>query len=207
MIGNAVAVAKNRLESGDVTIRRVAFGVADARQLRAPVALDGTQPSFTGAEMAPLLPLSSVDVVFTDRMLINLASAEEQLAVMNAISALLSPGKLFLMLENSVQTHAVLNRVRVTLGLPARPSASYNVFIDEPKVIAAFQQSMSLVTVDDFSALHDMMLYAIEPSATDGEVHYDSALMTRLTDAVLQLAELGLGGSGFGQNRLWVWRK
>ena len=56
-------------------------------------------------------------------MLINLSSADEQLDAMRRIKSMLAPAGRFLMLENSVQTHARLNDVRTALGLPVRPAA------------------------------------------------------------------------------------
>ena len=207
MITNAAAVADRRMGSVPDQIERMAFGVADARELTRPIQLDVQKPWFAGKSMAERLPAQSVDVVFTDRMLINLSSAEEQLAVMERIATLLPPGGMFLMLENSVQTHATLNKVRVTLGLPPRPAAEYNVFIDEARVIRPFEKQMKLTGVQDFSAVHDLMLYAVGPALAEGKIDYDSPLMTKLTDAIVALGELGGQAGGFGQNRLWIWRK
>lgn len=209
MISNAVAVAeRQRAEgSGDVAAR-LAFGVADSRDLDIPLMLDEARPHSAGAIVAGRLPSEGFDIVFTDRVLINLRSAEEQLAVMVRIQHVLRPGGLFLMLENSRQTHATLNSIRDRLGLPPRPSAEFNLFIDEDSVVRRFSDVMQLLEVDDFSSLHDLVLYAVEPAAGDGEVHYDSPLMTRLSDAVLALQQLGFDDFGsFGQNRLWVWQK
>jgi SAM-dependent methyltransferase len=205
MILNAADVARRRAGAG--LNDRLAFGVADARKLVPPIALETRGPHYAGAAAAARLPAQGADVVFTDRMLINLASAEEQLQVMRGVAELVRPGGLFLMIENSVQTHRALNDVRVALGLPARPAADYNVFIDEKRVIEPFKQIMQLVEVDDFGSIHDLLLYAVGPALSGGEVQYDSPLMTRTTDAILALAEKGLGAGGFGQNRLWVWRR
>ena len=207
MITNAAAVADRRMGSVPDQIQRMAFGVSDARGLTRPITLDVKQPTFVGAQIAKALPAQAADIVFTDRMLINLSSAAEQLAVMERVATILPVGGLFLMLENSVETHATLNSVRFALGLPPRAPAEYNVFIDEAKVIRPFEKTMQLVAVEDFSAVHDLMLYAVGPSLADGMVEYDSPLMTRLTDAILALGERALQAGGFGQNRLWIWRK
>src|SRR5204862_125869 len=84
----------------------------------------------------------AVDLAFTDRMLINLSSAQEQLEAMERIASVVRPGGLFLMIENSVQTHRALNEARAALGLPFRPPAEFNVFIDEDRVIRPFQQRL-----------------------------------------------------------------
>jgi hypothetical protein len=203
MIGHAIgALGDAPPEVAD----RMAFGVADARQLSAPLALasdDG--PAHAGAGWE--LPAESVELVLTNRMLINLASAGEQLAAMRRIRSVLAPGGLFLMLENSVQTHARLNHVRTALGLPVRPAAEFNLFVDEEHVIAPFEAEMMLRDVEDFGAIHDLLLYAVDPALGDGDVRYDSPLMTALTDALLALGRTAGTQLPFGQNRLWVWER
>jgi len=203
MIVNAVQSVEKIKESS--VKERLSFGVADAQTLRLPLVLDATGPHFAGSEVN--LPARGVDVVFTDRMLINLSSAEEQLAVMRGLAGVLAPDGVFLMLENSQQLHGRLTKIREALGLPPRPAASYNIFIDEDSVIRPFQEVMRLIGTYDLSSMHDLMLYAVEPSLNGGEVQYDSPLMTRLTDAILALSELGVEMPGFGQNRLWIWKK
>ena len=111
------------------------------------------------------------------------------------------------MLENSVQTHARLNGVRAALGLPARPSATFNLFIDEADVIAPFRTRWSYSTSRTSAPLHDLLLYAVEPQLGDGEVHYDSALLSTVTDALLALGADAGSRLPFGQNRLWVWER
>ena len=203
MVGHAVeAVATARPAAP-----RMAVGVGDGRSLAAPLMIDAEGPAHVGAEWEDLLPVESVDVVLTNRMLINLASAQEQLETMRRIKSVLRPGGVFLMLENSVQTHARLNSVREALGLPARPAAEFNIFIDEPSVIKPFEADMALRDVEDFGAVHDLLLYAVEPTLGDGEVHYDSPLLTTVTDALVTLGRVAGQHLPFGQNRLWVWER
>jgi SAM-dependent methyltransferase len=203
MIASAVNAVTHAPEVAD----RVAFAVADARTLGSPVGASGEQSPHVGADWATELPVAAVDVVLTNRMLINLSSPEEQLDVMGRIRSVLRPGGMFLMLENSVQTHARLNVVREALGLPVRPPASFNVFIDEDAVVRPFRSEMALADVEDFGAIHDLLLYAVEPRLGDGDVHYDSRLLTTLTEALVALGSTAGTQLPFGQNRLWVWAR
>ena len=208
MISHAAQSAQSRLSGGDPTAERLAFGVGDARSLTMPLAADG-HPGFCGDALAPILPSDAVDCVITDRMLINLGSAREQLEVMRSIARSIETGGLFLMLENSGQTHENLNAVRDQLGLKPRSVAKFNVFIDEEEVIEPFKLEMDLIGIDDFSAVHDLALYAIQPAlAQGGDIEYDTPLMKVLTEAVISTQRAGTaGGSPYGQNRLWIWRK
>lgn len=186
---------------------RIAFGVLDARRLAVPLDLRESH-SVVGASLERAFPIPGFDVIFTNRMLINLESADEQLEVMTRISEALNPGGRFLMLENDAQSHARLNDIRHALGLPPRPVASFNVFIDRSRVIDPFTRRMELEAVEDVSAIHDLMLYAVFPSLHDGEVRYDTDEMSALTKALLAMKHTtGIDVQGFGQNKLWVWRK
>jgi len=207
MVANATEIADRHAADSGRETPRMAFTVGDARELSSPLDLDRSGPHFAGADVEGLLPSRAVDVAITDRMLINLGSAEEQLEVMRAVSGLVRQGGYFLMLENSVQTHTTLNEVRVSLGLDVRPAAEFNVFIDEDSVIQPFTEVMELVAVDDFSALHDLLLYAVQPAIGDGNVEYDTPLLRTLTQALATLGEIDGDAKPYGQNRLWVWQK
>lgn len=180
------------------------FGVADARELKTPFAFDKGNKG-EGAE-----PIQAFDLIYTDRMLINLASATEQLAVMKKAASLLNPGGIFMMIENSVQSHARLNTIRNALGLPKRDPASYNIFIDEVEVIERFKSEMNLISTEYISGIHDLMLYAVAPAiaAPKGEIQYDTPMMKTLTEAILALRQNQIPNpEGLGQNVLWIWQK
>ena len=141
-------------------------------------------------------------------MLINLASAEEQLEVMHNIHRILRPGGRFFMIENSTESHSRINIIRQALGLTERPPASFNVFINEKRVIEPFKKTMKLEHEEHFGGIHDLFQYVVQPALNDGQIEYDTALMTRLTDALLAMSRNGIWAEGrFGQNVLWVWRK
>jgi SAM-dependent methyltransferase len=193
MIDNAEELVR---ASEDKNTQSLSFGVLDARQLTLPLNLRNSKQT------------EGFDVVFTDRMLINLASMEEQLQVMEKIKGVLKPGGYFFMLENSKQSHAQLNEIRQALGLAPRAPATYNIFIDEQKIIERFKNSMNLVRSEYLSGLHDLMLYAVMPAAGSGEVEYDTTIMNKLTDAILTMNRDSMEmPSGLGQNVLWIWQK
>ncbi len=205
MITNATKIAST--QSKDSSSKRLSFCVLDARKLSLPFQVDQSQEHWTGASFDQNFALQSFDAIFTDRMLINLASAEEQLEVMRRISKALKPGGVFLMIENSTESHAKLNEVRKVLGLDPRPPASYNIFINQ-QTIDTFKKEMKLVHTEYFGAVHDLMLYAAVPAANGGQVEYDTALMKTLTDALLYLHQSGVQHNlPYGQNALWVWQK
>lgn len=193
-----VASASNALASRMVVAEGDALSLSEDSVLRA---LSGD--SNTDKKVSPP---TRFDVIYTDRCLINLASATEQISACKNISRLLATKGRFLMLENSVQTHAQLNKLRQVLELPARQPAEYNVFIDEDVVIPAVQKFFDLKATDDFGSLHDVMLYAINPSIhSQNEVVYDDDAMMSVTTLLLGLGHESNQAFGrFGQNRLWT---
>jgi ubiquinone/menaquinone biosynthesis C-methylase UbiE len=209
MVEGAIKTIEGKIRRGEIAeASRMAFGVLDARELSAPFALDTSAIHMAGEALRSEFPVRGFDAVLTNRMLINLASAEEQLLTMTRISEVLKPGGVFLMLENSAKTHEELNRVRSALGLPPRPVASYNIFIEEDRIIERFKGTLQLEYVENVSSIHDLLLYAVLPAAGSGEVEYDTPVMTKLTDALLAVRRAPLSApSSVGQNVLWVWRK
>lgn len=208
MVEQAAKIMDRQSQAREFPVQRLAFGVLDARNLSAPFQIDDKSVHRVGELVRPLLPVRGFDVVLTNRMLINLVSAEEQLAVMRRIAGVLAPGGLFLMLENEREAHSRLNQIRQSLGLPNREAASYNVFIDSGGVVEPFKNHMDLLETEAVSSLHDLLLYAVAPAAANREVEYDTPLMKTLTDAILCLKKNGMDHpEGYGQNVLWVWRK
>jgi SAM-dependent methyltransferase len=206
MIEAACAIAQQ--DYSPEIAARAAFGVQDAREIASPFFNTNAGPFHIGEALKEVLRTQSVDVVMTDRMLINLSSAQEQLQVMSNMIKCLNSDGIFLMLENDAHSHQTLNQTRKVLGMEPRPVASYNIFIDHDQVIAPFMDKMSLIESQDVSAIHDLILYAVAPSVQGGQINYDSELMKNLTRAIIELnATPTVKIDGFGQNRLWVWKK
>jgi SAM-dependent methyltransferase len=151
----------------------------------------------------------SYDVVFTDRCLINLDTLAKQKAAIQQIARKVRPGGHLLMIENSLTTYGQQNKLREALGLKARSPAEFNLFFDEEKIrphIAAC--GLQLTDVEDFSSLHDLLLYVMVPAINGGTVDYEHPL-------VAAAAKLSIESKGtvpttfgnFGQNRMFVCRK
>lgn len=148
------------------------------------------------------------DIVLTVRCLINLDSDEAQLAALSRLSERVVPGGRLVMIENSRATHGRQNRARELLGLPPREPAAFNRFLDEELVRAHLRRLGYAVETEDFSSLHDLMLYALLPATNGGTVEYDHPLVqaaARLSQAFSAESPSAFGA--FGQNRLFSCRK
>lgn len=148
------------------------------------------------------------DVVFTDRMIINLNTAELQRRAVHSLAASVKPGGLLLLVENFVEGHGTTNELRVALGLPRREPAPYNLFLKTEEVRAWGEQAgLTLSFIDDFGSLHDLLLYVLGPAARNGEVDYADPYVAAVTKLCLSRPELAPALGVVGQNRLLAFRK
>lgn len=150
----------------------------------------------------------SFDIVMTVRCLINLDTDVGQLAALSRLSERVVPGGHLVMVENSRATHGRQNRAREMLGLPARQPAAFNRFLDEDLVRAHLRSLGYAVATEDFSSLHDLVLYALLPATNGGTITYDHPLVAaaaRLSQAMSAEGPSAFGA--FGQNRLFLCRK
>jgi len=184
--------------------------IASAIQLRDREGITTQKISFEVAEFGdPNLPASASDVVFTVRGLINLNSTELQLNAITKLASLLKPGGFLIMLENSSQSHTKQNNLRHRVGLPARPVATYNHFLNED-VIRDYLNGSELEVWKqvDFIGLHDLLLYILIPMLNGGRIDYDNPLVRAAAELTTKLSLEEMSSLGpYGQNRLSVYRK
>ena len=98
--------------------------------------------------------------------------------------------------------------MRESVGLKPRTPDAFNLFIDESRFLAYAQKKLSLLAVEDFASLHDVVLYVLLPMLNNGNVDYDSPLILAATKLLLSMPDEFSGKFGnFGQNRLYFFRK
>jgi hypothetical protein len=141
--------------------------------------------------------------------LINLNTAELQKRAMSGLASKLRPGGHLIMIENSMETYAAQNRCRNMLGLPSRKPADFNRFFEEGEIRSHIASAgLEVIDVEDFSSLHDLVLYVLVPAINGGEVDYDHPLVeaaTRLSTEMSAQTKSPFGA--FGQNRMFVCKK
>jgi SAM-dependent methyltransferase len=149
------------------------------------------------------------DVVFTDRCLINLNTIDLQKRAISSLAERVKAGSYLLMIENSIVSYGAQNDCRMLLGLPPRKPADFNLFFDEDELRPHLKTiDLDLIDVEDFSSLHDLMLYVLVPATNGGVVQYDHPLVEAATVLSKGLSSTQAGSFGaFGQNRLFVCQK
>lgn len=91
-----------------------------------------------------------VDVIITQRLLINLASwKEQQEAIINIHNALKVGGR-FIMIENTTDSFLALNEMRLSVGLDPIPQHWHNRFFDYDKLMEFMEGKFQLMRVYDF---------------------------------------------------------
>lgn len=148
------------------------------------------------------------DIVLSNRCLINLGSTERQKRALTSLAKRSAEAGSLLLIENSQQSFARQNRCRETMGLEARKASDFNHFLDENEVIPHLRSLFEEVAIEDFSSLHDLVLYVLIPASNGGVVDYDHPMVEAATRLSLSRPETLDGAFGaLGQNRLFVCRR
>lgn len=187
----------------------VADMVTAARALRKEAGIPDERLNLFQDDILQLVHvIGTFDVIFTVRCLINLNTDRLQLDAMSALAERVAPGGRLLMIENSRQTHGRQNRARELVGLPPRQPAEFNHFFDDPLVLSHLHALGFDVGIENFSSLHDLILYVLVPMTNGGELDYRHPLVEAATKLSLAMNGEMPGAVGtFGQNQLYYCSK
>jgi SAM-dependent methyltransferase len=158
--------------------------------------------TFIVGDVMDLPDIGPYDLVFTDRMLINLGDVTMQKRAIDNLASV-SQG-LLILIENSRQTKDAQNDLREVVGLPRRKDAEFNLFLDDDVVIPHLKSLFSTVEVEDFGSLHDILLYVLLPATLGDAGHYDHPIMQAVADLCTKVP---ISAGHFGQNRLYYCRR
>ena len=149
------------------------------------------------------------DIVFTNRCLINLNTHDLQKVAINNLSKLVSEKGIMILAENPQKKFDYQNQLRGFLGLSKRSQPEFNLLIDENNYIqTAKENGFELIYNDDFSSLHDLLLYVLIPSINGGKIDYDHPILKSATNLSLKIFQNERNAfSNFGQNRLYYFAR
>jgi ubiquinone/menaquinone biosynthesis C-methylase UbiE len=142
------------------------------------------------------------DLIYTERVLINLPDWEAQRGALAGILDLLAPGGCYAMLENSQDGLDGLNALRKRASLPAIEAPWHNRYFRDMELAGFSHPGMQLERVDDYSSTYYLISRVINAwqAAREGkEPDYDAPL----NELAMLLPPIG----NVGQGRLWIWRK
>ncbi len=176
-----ITAARGLLE-GQTLRGEVNFQVGDVRQM----------PQFAGG----------FDLIYTERVLINLPDWNSQAHAIADIAKLLAPGGVYAMCENSQDGLEAINVLRANTGLPPVIPPWHNRYFRDAELATLQVPGLKLAEVNHYSSTYYFLSRVVNAAlaAQSGtEPDYDSPV-NRLA---LSLPPIGQ----FGQGRLWVWVK
>lgn len=142
------------------------------------------------------------DLVFTERMIINLASWEQQQAAIRTLCSYLKPKGKLLLLENSSTGLARINELRAMVGLKSITAPWHNIYLDDEQVALLDIEGCVLTQVVPYSATYYFLSRVVNAwLAHQGgqEPQYDSAV----NKLALTLPAIG----DLAQGKIWVFER
>jgi hypothetical protein len=120
------------------------------------------------------LPEKNFNLVFTNRCLINLNTVQLQSEAMMSMAKILKPQGHLMLAENPQHKFDKQNALRGLLDVPPRDPPDFNVLVDEGEIFnVAKKAGLRTLHQDDFSSLHDVLLYVLLPKINGGKIDYD----------------------------------
>jgi ubiquinone/menaquinone biosynthesis C-methylase UbiE len=93
-----------------------------------------------------------VDFVYTTRCLINLASWASQMTALSHIYEALSPGGIFVMIENFIEGQNLFNSIREDFGLPVIPVRDHNTFFTRDALFSYTSKKFNILNEVNISS-------------------------------------------------------
>jgi ubiquinone/menaquinone biosynthesis C-methylase UbiE len=174
--------AAQKLAEGQELKGSVEFKVGDVRQM---------------ADIA-----ERFDLIYTERVLINLPDWPTQRQALTDIIRLLAPGGVYAMCENSQDGLDCLNALRAPAGLPAIAPPWHNRYFRDAELATVSLPDVKLEAVHQYSSTYYFLSRVVNAwlAAREGKEPDYEAPVNQLA---LKLPPIG----DCGQGRLWLWRK
>jgi ubiquinone/menaquinone biosynthesis C-methylase UbiE len=142
------------------------------------------------------------DLIYTERVLINLPDWESQRAAIANITAMLAPGTAYVMCENSQDGLDKINTLRQRVQLPRIDPPWHNRYFRDAELAQLTLADVTLEAVDHYSSTYYLLSRVVNAALaakTGQEPDYDSEI-NRLALSLPAIGE-------YGQGRIWLWRK
>jgi len=145
--------------------------------------------------------LGLFDVIYTERMLVNLPDWEEQASAIYSIGKMLRSGGKYLMVECSMDGLSALNDCRESVGLSRITPPEHTTYIDDASVDNLYVPGLRLERTIDFTSSYyflSRVVNAWQAKQLGQEPSYD-APVNGLADTLPAIGSVG-------QVRMWVWQ-
>jgi ubiquinone/menaquinone biosynthesis C-methylase UbiE len=139
-----ISLARGRIKDEKAHFRkRIAFAVGDITALNEPS--------------------DAYDKVIVTRVVINLHDWDQQRAALHEVARVLRPGGILLLSEATLQGWGRLNKLRLEWGLPKIPMPSFNLYLDENRVIEELSTELQLIELVNFASTYYVGTRLIKP--------------------------------------------
>ena len=159
--------------------------------------------NFDVADVQVEPPLKDLyDVIYTERMLINLQDWEAQSRAIRYLESKLKPGGRLLLCENSIQGLGKLNDLREMVGLEKISPPWHNCYLDDAAVKGLCEHGLKLVAVDPFSST-----YYILSRVVNAWLAKQEGLPPAYDSPVNRLALMLPSFGDCAQGKLWIFER
>ncbi len=172
-----------------------AIKLAEGQELKGSVRFETGNVSNPGA-------LGQFDLIYTERVLINLPDWPAQRDALASILDLLAPGGLYVMCENSQDGLDKINSLREQIGLPAVTPPWHNRYMRDAELDTFTHAGIKLEGMNFYSSTYYFLSRVVNAwlAAQEGkEPEYEAPI----NQLAMQLPSIG----EMGQGRIWLWRK
>jgi ubiquinone/menaquinone biosynthesis C-methylase UbiE len=176
--------------------------IAAAKSLLAGQAVKGAVEFRVGDVRQLATPSEAYDLVYTERVLINLPDWPSQYQALRDIMRLVAPGGAYAMCENSQDGLEAINALRARVGLPAITPPWHNRYLRDAELAAVSIPDVTLESVRHYSSIYYLLSRVVNAAlaAREGKAPDYESPINQLALSLPSIGELG-------QGKLWVWRR
>lgn len=142
------------------------------------------------------------DLIYTERMLINLEDWQAQKKAIECITGLLVPGGVYVMCENSQDGLDKINAVRERIGLPKIDPPWHNVYFCDANLETLLIPRVELEAIDYYSSTYYFLSRVVNAWLAKREGK-ESNYEAPVNQLALMLPPIG----DMAQGRIWLWRR
>ncbi len=113
--------------------------------------------SFSMGDITGGINSQSIDLIYSTRCLINLAGWSSQMTALSHIYDALSPGGIYVMVENFIEGQNLFNSVREKFGLPVIPVRDHNTFFARDDLLNYMSKKFDLIDEVNISSSYYMV--------------------------------------------------
>jgi ubiquinone/menaquinone biosynthesis C-methylase UbiE len=177
--------------------------IGAARELASGVELQGAV-RFRVGDVSSLNSINErFDLIYTERVIINLRDWKEQSQAITLLTGLLLPGGAYAMCENSQDGLEMVNSLRSCLHLPKITPPWHNRYLKDDELESFAIPGVTLENINYYSSTYYFLSRVINAALAA-----QNGVTPEYASPVNQLAlRLPPAMGRLGQGRIWLWRK